>query len=61
MIKKGSKVRYIGSKDIAKDKVFNVLHKSGHFVELIFPCRYLDGSIHGSKTLIPLKDVEQID
>ena len=57
-IRKGAKVRYIGKSPEAAGKIFTVKKKTGSFVEIMFPCRYLDGSIHGSLTSIPLTDVE---
>ena len=50
-VRKGTKVRYIGEDELAKGKTFNVRHKSYNRVEVLWPVRYLDGSVHGQVCL----------
>ncbi len=46
-MRKGTKVRYIGDRyDYAKGQVFTVQKKVYGSIELYFPQKYLDGSIH---------------
>ena len=59
-IRRNAKVRYIGENELAKGMTFIVLHKNGSWVEVMFPVKYLDGSIHKSRTLIPISDVELV-
>lgn len=60
MIRKGSIVRYIGSNELAKGKIFRVHKRSYNRVLVCFPLRYLDGSVHGSQSYIPLDDFEEV-
>lgn len=61
MIRRGTKVRYIGDKyDYAKGQVFTVRKKIHSFIELSFPQRYLGGEIHRMVVDMPISDFEEV-
>ena len=61
MIRRGTKVRYIGDRyDFAKGQVFTVRKKSRNGIFLLFPVRYLDGSIHRQEAYMSLDDFEEV-
>ena len=57
-IRKGAKVRYIGDKELGQGREFTVLRKSGNWVDIMFPVRYMGGDIHMDKTSLPLTEFE---
>ena len=59
-MRKGAVVRYIGSDEIAKGQTFTVKKKTGNWIEVMWPVKYLDGSIHGSRCDRPIEDFELI-
>ena len=60
-IRKGVKLRYIGNNPLAQGQIFTVRHKSYSHVEVLFPCKYLDGSVHGQVACIPISDFEMLE
>ena len=60
-MRKGSRVQYIGTKnELMIGKVYRVLHKSGNWLEIMAPVRYLDGSVHLSKACYPIDDFRAV-
>lgn len=61
MIRRGTKVRYIGYRyDYAKGQVFTVRKKTHHLIELSFPQRYLGGEIHRMVVNMPISEFEEV-
>ena len=60
-IRKGAKVRYIGSNELAKGAIFRVMHKNHNDVEVMFPIRYGNGEVHLDKQYVKIADVELVE
>ena len=60
-IRKGSIVKYIGKNELAQGKTFKVHKKSYGFIEILFPTKYIDGSIHGQRCEMPISDFEIVE
>ena len=61
MIRKGARVRYIGDKyEFAKGQVFTVRKRMNHLIDIYFPIRYLDGSLHNQLCAMDIKDFEEV-
>ena len=61
MIRKGARVRYIGDKyEYAKGMIFTVRKKTQHLIDVYFPVRYLDGSLHNQLCAIPITEFEEV-
>lgn len=58
--RKGAIVKYVGSEEIATGQTFRVLKKCGAFVEIMFPTKCLDDSIHRYLTLLPIEDFKLV-
>ena len=60
-IRKGAKVKYIGTKyEHATGQIFTVRHKFYSHIEVLFPTKYLDGSIHGQICSMPISEFEEV-
>jgi len=60
-IRKGAKVRYIGTiNPLMTGKVYEVHHKSYDRIEVSAPVKYLDGSVHASRCYMPISDFELV-
>jgi len=57
-MRKGTIVKYIGKDEIAKGMTFRVIRRRGNLIEVHFPIRYCDGSIHASASNQPITDFE---
>ena len=60
MIKKGSLVRYKGKDKMAEGKSFVVLRKAGTHVEVMWPVKFMDGTIHRMKCSVPVSDFIEV-
>lgn len=60
-IRKGAKVKYIGTKyEYATGQIFTVRKKTHHLIDVYFPCRYLGGEIHNQLVALPISDFEEV-
>ncbi len=59
-IRKGAVVRYIRKNELATGQTFTVKKKEGALIEVAFPVKYLDGSIHLSHIFLPIRDFELV-
>ena len=58
-MRKGSRVRYIGSNELMMGKIFTVEKKEGNYIRLYAPIKYSDGSIHYERMSMRVSDFER--
>lgn len=58
VIRKGSKVRYIGKNELMKNKTYEVIKKQGNSITLYAPCKYANGEIHNVKCSMDISEFE---
>jgi hypothetical protein len=59
-MRKGQRVRYIGSDPLLKDKVFTVIKKSYNSISIYAPVEYRKGIVHTEKCYKSICDFEVI-
>ena len=60
-IRKGKKVRYIGTRnELMIGKTYEVHSKDHNLIEISAPVKYIDGSIHFSRCHMDISDFELV-
>jgi hypothetical protein len=59
-MRKGPRVRYIGSDPLLKDKVFTVIKKSYNHISIYAPVEYSKGNVHTEKCYKSICDFEVV-
>ena len=58
VIRKGVNVRYTGKDELAQGRIFKVHKRTHDFISIMYPTRYMDGSVHAVSVSMHVKDFE---
>ncbi len=59
-IRKGAVVRYIGKEEAAQGMEFKVHEKCHNLINVSWPTKYLDGSVHTNRCYMQISDFELV-